>query len=142
MTMFTFFDHTADLGIRAESDTPAALFAECVRGLFAAVVENPESIRETESESIGIVGEDDEEILFNLLRTLLYRFETEGKLVARCEIVLVCAGLTVVAFGEDFDPARHVPSHEVKAVTLHGFEIRSTMHEGDRRYSAEFIVDI
>ena len=140
--MFTFFDHTADLGIRAESDTPAGLFAECVRGLFAAVVENPEDIAEAETESIDIAGEDDEEILFNLLRTLLYRFETEGKLVARVEVDLVCAGLTVRAFGEDFDPARHIPSHEVKAVTLHGFEIASEMVDGQRRYSAEFIVDI
>ena len=140
--MFTFFDHTADLGIRAESDTPAGLFAECVRGLFAAVVENPEDIAQTRTESIDIAGEDDEEILFNLLRTLLYRFETEGELVARVEVDLVCTGLTVRAFGERFDPARHVPSHEVKAVTLHGFEVASEMVEGQRRYSAEFIVDI
>src|SRR4051812_36662306 len=136
--MYEFFEHTADLGIRVRAADVNRLLADAAAGLFAAVVDGLETIRLTQSIQVVIDGTDLDYLLFDWLRELLFRLDADHLLFGRFEVTVSDSGLKATAWGEPMDPARHVLSHEVKAITYHGLGVE---RDGDD-WIAEFIVDI
>ncbi len=136
--MFEFFEHTADLGLRARSADLNGLFAEAARALFSAVVEDLGTVVASQRLEVRIAGTDREYLLFDWLRTLLYHFDAEHLLFSRFEATVGDGGMVGEAWGEPMDPARHEPNHEVKAITYHGLKVEKTA-DG---WLAEVIVDI
>jgi len=136
--MFEFFEHTADLGLRARAADLDTLFAEAAQALFAAIVEDLATIRPDQCVEICITGDDREYLLFDWLKDLLYRFDAEHWLFSKFEVHVRPDGLSGKAWGEKLDRARHVLDHEVKAITYHGLRVEQTA-DG---WLAEVIVDI
>jgi SHS2 domain-containing protein len=136
--MYEFFDHTADLGLRVVADSLDGLFADAGAALFAALVENPDAIQPRDRQVIAIAGDDREYLLYDWLKELLYRFETEHVLFRRFEVRTTDTGLTAEVWGEPLDRTRHELGHEVKAITLHGLVVEQTA-DG---WQAEVVVDI
>lgn len=136
--MHEFFDHTADLGIRVRAASLNELFADAGRGLMAAIVEAPESIEAVNTDLIVIAGADRIDLLFDWLRELLLRFETQQMLMSSCLVDVTDAGLSATISGEPYDADRHLLAHEVKAITYHGLCVEKT----DDGWLAEVIVDI
>lgn len=136
--MYELFEHTADLGLRATAPDLDTLFAEMAACLFAAVVEDPTTVRPTTPTTVEIAGTDREYLLFDWLKELLYRFDAEHQVFARFEVTVRPDGLTATAWGEPLDPARHLLNHEVKAITYH--ELKVVPAAGG--WVAEVIVDI
>jgi protein archease len=136
--MHELFEHTADLGLRATAPDLNALFAEMAACLVAAMVEDPASVRPLKETRIELAGTDREFLLFDWLKELLLRFETDRMLFAAFDVQVSEAGLTATARGEPFDPARHLFAHEVKAITYHELKV---VQDGDG-WLAEVIVDI
>jgi SHS2 domain-containing protein len=136
--MIEFFEHTADLGLRARAADLDDLFAEAARALFSAVVENLGTVVASQRVVIRIVGADREFLLFDWLKALLYHSDAEHLLFSRFEVKVGADGLEGAAWGEPVDRARHELNHEVKAITLHGLKVEQSA-EG---WLAEVIVDI
>jgi SHS2 domain-containing protein len=136
--MFEFFEHTADLGLRVRAADLDGLFVEAALALFSAVVEDLGTVVASQRLEVHIAGADKELLLFDWLRTLLYRFDAEHLLFSRFEAKVSDDGLEGAAWGEPMDPARHEPNHEVKAITYHGLKVEKTA-DG---WLAEVIVDI
>jgi SHS2 domain-containing protein len=136
--MYEFFEHTADLGIRVRAPDLDSLLVEAGRALFAAIVENFESVRSLQRIAIQLPPEDREYLLFDWLKELLYHWDTAHLLFGRFEAHVSDGGLTGSAWGEPLDLARHALEHEVKAITYHGLRVEQT-NEG---WLAEVIVDI
>jgi SHS2 domain-containing protein len=136
--MFETFDHTADLGLRARAATLDELFAEAGVALFSTVVEDLTAVRALTRVDIAVTGTDREYLLFDWLKELLYRFDADHLLFSRFDVKVTDAGLTAAAWGEPLDWDRHVPNHEVKAITYHGLKVEQSA-DG---WMAEVIVDI
>ncbi|HEY2783446.1 MAG TPA: archease [Fimbriiglobus sp.] len=136
--MYELFDHTADLGIRASAPTLNELFADAAAGLFSCIVEYPEKIEPKIEERIEIVGDDKPFLLFDWLRELLRKSETDGMVYTKFEVDVRDAGLAGTAWGEPLDPENHGLGREVKAITYHGLTVETTS-DG---WLAEVIVDI
>jgi SHS2 domain-containing protein len=136
--MYETFEHTADLGLRVRAPDLDTLFAEAAACLFSAVVEDLATVRPLQRIDLKIDGADREYLLFDWLRELLYRFDSQRLLFGRFEVRVQQAGLEGSAWGEPFDPARHALAHEVKAITYHGLKVER-MADG---WLAEVIVDI
>lgn len=136
--MHELFEHTADLGLRVHAPDLNTLFAEAAACLVAAILDNPESIQATTSHTVTIPGSDREMLLFDWLRELLYRFETDHQLVARADVTVQETGLQATLWGEEFDTTRHIPAHEVKAITYHELKVEPHL----TGWLAEVIVDI
>jgi SHS2 domain-containing protein len=136
--MIEFFEHTADLGLRARAANLDDLFAEAARALFSAIVEDIGAVVAAQRVTVRITGSDKEFLLFDWLKALLYHFDAEHLLFSRFEVKVGVDGLEGAAWGEPMDPARHEMNHEVKAITLHGLKVEQTA-EG---LLAEVIVDI
>jgi SHS2 domain-containing protein len=137
--MYEFFEHTADLGLRVRAPDLDTLFADAARALFAAIVEDPATVRPLQPFSVRVIGDDREYLLCDWLKELLYRFDTEHLLLSRFEVQVGADGLTATAWGEPLDLQRHALCHEVKAITYHGLRVE---HTAEGRWLAEVIVDI
>ena len=136
--MYELFEHTADLGLRVRAPDLDALFAEAGQCLFSAIVEDPAAVRPEVEQTIELAGTDREYLLFDWLRELLYRFDAGHMVYSEFAVTVRPDGLTATVRGETLDPARHVLSHEVKAITYHELKVEQTP-DG---WLAEVIVDI
>lgn len=138
-SMHELFEHTADLGLRARAADLDTLFAEAAACLFSAVVEDISAIRPNQTVDIAVTGTDREFLLFDWLRELLREADEGGLVFGRFEVKVTDSGLTGTAWGEPLDPARHLLSREVKAITYHDLKVEQTAAGG---WLAEVIVDI
>lgn len=136
--MYEVFEHTADVGLRIRAESREAVFVDAARGLFSLIVVNPDQVRPRVEVSLDVPGSELDYLLFDWLRELLYRYETEHLLLADFDVRLDDAGLHATARGEPLDADRHRLDHEVKAITYHGLVFRQ---EGSQ-WLAEVIVDI
>ena len=136
--MHELFEHTADLGLRASAPTLDELFSEMAACLTAAMLDNPDSVRDSVSADFDIPGGDREYLLFDWLRALLFHFDDSALIFARAAVTIGPAGLKATAWGEPLDRSRHQLSREVKAITYHGLTVAETAGG----WLAEAIVDI
>lgn len=136
--MFEHFEHTADLGLRIEAATLDELFVDAARALFAAVVTDLETVRPTVRIEVTLAADQVDYLLFDWLKTLLYRFDVEQLLLGKFEVHVDAAGMKGVAWGETIDAERHALEHEIKAITYHGLQVQQTA----AGWEAEVIVDI
>lgn len=134
------YEHTADLGMRIYAGDLADLFQTAAGGLFAIIVDNPESVCVDDVELVELVADSTEELLVSWLNELIYRCETRHRLYARFEVAIDETGRSLAATigGEPIDRARHVLDHEVKAATRHDLSIR----RDPDGWIAELILDI
>ena len=136
--MYEYFEHTADLGIRVRAPDVNTLFAEAATALFASIVDELDTVRPTQQVEIAVEGTDREYLLFDWLRELLFRFDADHMLLSGFDVSVNETGLKAICWGEPIDPARHVLSHEVKAITYHGLRVE----QDNDGWIAEVIVDI
>jgi SHS2 domain-containing protein len=136
--MHELFEHTADLGLRARAPGLDTLFAEAAACLFSAVLEDPTAVEPRTAVTVELTGTDREFLLFDWLRDLLLKFDADHLVFGRFEAHVRDDGLTGTAWGEPFDPARHLLAHEVKAITYHELKV---VRDADG-WLAEVIVDI
>jgi SHS2 domain-containing protein len=137
--MYEHFEHTADLGLRVRAEDLDTLFAESAEALFAAIVEDLNTVAPHEPTKVRVSGTDLAYLLFDWLRQLLYFHEVDHRVFRRFEVQVDDDGLTGTAWGEPYDPGKHPLSHEVKAITYHGLCVEE-MEDGG--WLAEVIVDI
>ena len=135
---FELFDHTADIGLRIRAETLPGLFEEAGRALFSAIVVNLDEVRPLQEVAFRVEGADREELLFDWLAELLYRFDTDHFVFSEFRVELGEDKLQATARGEPIDPDRHDFDADVKAITYHGLKVEQT----DNGWIAEVIVDV
>ena len=108
---------------------------------------DPATVRVEETWTVEIEAESLENLLYDWLSELLYLFEVELALFSKFEVALEEGGevwrLSGRIGGERVDPARHFFETEVKAVTLHQFEIRKEEGDGGEEiWTAQVVLDV
>ena len=136
--LYEFFDHTADIGIRARGATLAELFEQLARGLTALIAEDS-VLQPREARAIRLSADDAESLLLAWLQELLFWFSA-GRFLAADYVLeeVTPTSLRGTVRGERFDPVRHVQGREVKAITRHRLSVRRE----DSAWTGEVIVDI
>lgn len=139
-SMYEFFEHTADIGLRVRAATLEELFAHAGRGLLALLVDEPDSVRELQSVTIRLQSDSVEQLFYDWLNELLYIFETRRLLLGRFEVRLAddYTSLEAQAWGEPLDHERHRLGPEVKAATYHELMVQRR----DDGWFAQAILDI
>jgi SHS2 domain-containing protein len=136
--VYETFEHTADVGLRVVAPDLNDLFVDAGRGLMAQLVEDPESVGSDRVERIEITAERLDELLFDWLGELLYRFDANRFVPSRFDLEVSEGVVKARVEGGTFDPSLHRGLSEVKAITYHGLKLIETP-EG---YLAEVILDI
>ena len=134
---FEFIDHTADVGIRVEAPTLEDLF-ETAGLAFTEVVTSAESLDCSVEQRFKLEEDNIETLLVSWLQELLYLLDTEELVFSRFQVRLHDCSLEATAWGEVFDPDRHMIKTEIKAVTYHQLEVA----ESDQGWQAQVIFDI
>ncbi len=134
------FEHTADLGLRVFAADLPDLFRTAGHGLFDVIVANRGDVQVVATESVSLIAESAEELLFNWLNELIFLSETKHHLYTQVDVAIDATGCRLEATigGEPIDCGRHVLDHEVKAATRHRLSLRS--EQGG--WVAEVILDI
>lgn len=121
---YEYFEHTADVGIRAWGATLDEAFAEAARGLIAQMVDVSKATAVGEAR-IDVEAESLERLLFHFLDDVLDLFYTKLWVFSTIDVRLDDDRRLVATLqGEAYDAARHGHIHEVKAMTYHGLEVR------------------
>jgi len=138
--MHEIFEHTADLGLRANAPTLELLMADAARGLFEIIAGDLAQIRPRpdHNERFEIAGTDPTWLAFDWISELHAAFELRRMLFCGFDVSIDAAGLHATAHGEPYDPARHTLAHEIKAITQHEL----CVVEADDGWKATLIVDI
>jgi len=119
MTNWSVLDHTADLALEARGSTAAEALEALCAGLLAQVTE-PAAVAPREAVEILVDGLDTAETLVSGLGEILYWLNTRGWVFCRVEPLQVSeTHLSLRAWGEPRDPARHPFDVEIKAATYH-----------------------
>jgi SHS2 domain-containing protein len=120
---YEYFEHTADVGIKAYGETLEDIFSEAARGL-TSVVCDLRKIKPVEVRAITVEAPDLEQLLVAWLGEMLFYMDTEQLLLCEHE-VKIDEGWTLHATsrGERMDADRHGLKGGIKAVTYHMLEI-------------------
>jgi SHS2 domain-containing protein len=136
-----FIDHTADILFRCEAPNLNGLFVEAALAVQECMAEL-ETVDEKISREFKVEAKDVESLLFDFLdELLLYKdseilifksftvsiSEHDGKYILRC-----------IAKGEEFNHEKHERKVDVKAITMHMFEVKKT----EQGWKAQVLVDI
>jgi len=117
------FFHTADLGLHIWGRDLAELFIHAAEALMATLTDR-RRLRRRERRDITVTAEDQETLLVAWLNYLLYLYDRDGFLGRHFRILeLTPERLQGEAWGEIFEPERHIGKTAVKAATYHQLKI-------------------
>ncbi len=136
-----FLDHTADVFFVAKANTLSELFEQCALAVEETMVD---VAKVQPKQKIKILGEDKEidRLLYDFMDELIFFKDYKQLMFCKFEIDIQEKDgkfvLTCFASGEKLDIARHEPKVDVKAVTMHQFEVKKI----DKGWQANVILDI
>ncbi|MCW8802061.1 MAG: archease [Candidatus Bathyarchaeota archaeon] len=124
---FKFLEHTADAFVEAYGASLEEAF-ESAGMAFTDVMTTLETVEPKIESSFVLEAQDEEALLYSWLEELLLEFELKEMLYSRfqvSEITKTDEGfkLAAKAWGEVYDPSRHVSKVGVKAATYHQMKI-------------------
>lgn len=138
MGRFEYFDHTADMGMRAYGDDLSELFTSSALGMFNLIA-SIDQFSADDALDVLLEAENVEELLWKWLRELHYLFSTQKMVFSHFEYKeMTEKRVWATCWGEPFDAKKHQSEREVKAVTHHGF----CVIKDKSGWQAEVIFDI
>jgi SHS2 domain-containing protein len=132
----------ADVAFRAWGNTLEKMFVSAADASMNVMVEDLAGIMKREHRDFSLKAESIEMLLFELLQELIF-FKDAEQLLLRVPQVFIQQKSThytlkAEAYGEMLDPKKHELNADVKAVTLHHFQVVKTGHG----WEATVILDI
>ncbi|BFH73457.1 archease [Sulfurisphaera javensis] len=139
MQKFEFFDHTADIGIRAYGKDLNEAFENAALAVFE-VMTDTSKVEPKEMREIKVDGYDLENLLYRWIESLLVYYDSELLLFSKFDVNIDEKNLTLEAkaWGEKFNPDKHERRTVVKAMTYHEMNIENE----NGYYILTFVVDI
>src|SRR3569832_936654 len=118
----------ADVALEATGPTLEMLFASAGRAMTAAEVGNPDSVRKKERRALDLTSKAIDFLLYNFLQELIYFKDVDQLLFGGFDLSIQretekCYHLEGSGYGELIDRERHHLLVEVKAATMHRFEV-------------------
>ncbi|HLI46713.1 MAG TPA: archease [Geobacterales bacterium] len=117
----------ADLAFEVQAKNLENLFKLAGKAVSNAMVLDLNSIKKEITKDILIESEDLEILLYNFLEEIIYYKDTEGLVFSDFDVSIETNGkkkLKAKAYGEKLDYKRHETLVDVKAVTMHLFELK------------------
>jgi len=137
----------ADIAFEATSDSLNGLFEEAAKAATDIMV-NPKTLKPKIKKTIKIKGDSLETLLYDFLSELIYLKDTKGFLSSKIKVLIdvkktkkepgMSYELTAVLNGENINRKRHDLRNDLKAITMHMFEVKQ---EGGK-WKARVVVDI
>jgi SHS2 domain-containing protein len=135
---FREIEHTADIGIEVEADSPAELFSCAGLALFSLMV-GPDGVKACEGWEETVSAEGWEALFHEWLSHLLHRFLQDGFIAVAITVLEIDdTHIRARLMGEKLDYDRHDFATEIKAVTYHQLSVRND----NSHWTARVIFDV
>jgi len=139
---FEFLEHTADAYVAAYGKDLPEAFENAAFAMFEVMTDVSE-VEPRIEDHVELEAMDEYALLYSWLEALLVKFDTDGLLFSKFEILdftRITDGFRLRArvWGERFDARKHLQKAGVKAVTYHRMEII----QGSNMVTLRFILDI
>lgn len=140
---FRFLEHTADVYVEVWGDSLGEVLEQAALALFE-VMTDTSRVRPERPVEVEVEGDDLMNLLYRWVEEWLYTYEVEGMVFSKFKVheVRELEGGGYLArgcgWGEPFDPERHEPRTEVKAMTYSDMSIERV----NGRWVARFVLDI
>ncbi|KJH70409.1 archease [Aliterella atlantica] len=132
----------ADIAFHAWGKDLAELFQAAGDAVINTMIENIAEIAPQTSRTFNLENEALDMLLFNFLEEFIYYKDSEQLLLRAQQVQIDNKDgnyyLTAMTYGETINPERHQQRVDVKAVTLHRFELEK-IEDG---WTARVILDI
>ncbi len=141
---YTFLEDIAlaDIAFLATGETLEELFNAAGLAVTNVMVRTLSKVDERVTREFALESIDVETLLFNFMQELIYLKDVDLLLFCRYEISINPSShgysLKAKAYGEGIDMKKHDLIVDVKAVTMHRFEVRRT----EKGWQATVILDI
>ena len=133
----------ADVAFKAEGKTLEELFGACAEAVTITMVKELESVKRTKKIKVKIEAKTIELLLFNFLNELLFYKDAKQLLFSKYVIkIKKLKGeftLSATLHGEKLNMKKHELIVDVKAVTMHLFEVKREKIT-DRRHKRPYTV--
>ena len=139
---YYFLDHTADVLFRASATSITELFRQAGLATFATMTDLA-TVEKLEERSFTITSNTKEYLLFDFLDELLMYKDSEVLFFKDFEVSINKTAdgkfqLDVICFGEAVKEGKHDRKLDVKAITLHLFELKQV----DGGWECQVLLDI
>jgi SHS2 domain-containing protein len=123
---YRLINHTADFGIQVFGADSQALFTNAALALFDVITET-DVLTGRDSCNITTSGEDWSDLMVNWLREILYLWNGKERLVKSVQILsLTEKKISAKIYFDAYMPDRHIINTEIKAVTYHQIQVKSS----------------
>jgi SHS2 domain-containing protein len=123
---YKLIDHTADFGMQVFGSDPQELFTNAALALFDVITEMDE-LTGRDSCHIRTSGEDWSDLMINWLREILYLWNGKERLVKSIQILSLSEEkISAKIYFDAYMPDHHTIKTEVKAVTYHQIQVKSS----------------
>lgn len=114
---------TADIAFLAFGNSLNEIFANACRALVETMIDRT-TVNQEINVSYKVLAEDLKGLLYDLLESILFKFETEDLILSEFEIKINEENyfLTVKSSGEKYKPTKHHFKTHIKAITFFGME--------------------
>ncbi|MBD1997849.1 archease [Leptolyngbya sp. FACHB-541] len=133
---------TADIAFHAWGDDLEEVFKSAGDAVINTMIDNLEAIALTETRTFQLENDELDLLLFNFLQEFVYYKDSELLLLRAQQVEIAqkesIYHLSTMTQGERLDRDRHHQRVDVKAVTLHQFQLEKT----DSGWRAQVILDI
>lgn len=133
---------TADVAFEAWGKTREELFISSAAALLRTMTEAPERVKRQQKLNVRLEQEELDLLLFSFLQELIF-YKDARRLLLHADSVLIeqrdgTFHLEAILRGEQIDAGRHLLLVDVKAVTLHRFQVAFR----DNLWKAVVVLDV
>ena len=132
----------ADAAIEVNSDSLEGIFIDSGKALTNTMVDDLKSIKTNQKYTFKVESQERDLLLFEFLEKLVIEKDANQMLFSEFEVKINQTSkkfmVSVIAHGEHIDYDRHELCADVKAVTLHKFNLTKEKED----WKAEMILDI
>ena len=132
----------SDAAFKAWADTEEELFKAAAEALLKLTVANPDKVAGSKEIAVNLQSESIELLLYDFLQELIFYKDSEALLLKPGKIDIEADNktyrLAAELSGEKIDKDRHKLGIDIKAVTLHMFEVKKK----NKGYEAQVILDV
>lgn len=128
----------ADVAFEAKGRTLDELFSSCAEATAATMVKDVRSVKQKVVKRISLNAESVDKLLYAFLEELIFLKDAELLLFSGYRLRVTETSLSGEILGEKLDMKKHEMLVDVKAVTMHMFEVKK---EGNS-WKARVVLDV
>ncbi len=139
MKKYDYFEHTADIGIKAYGKNIEEAFENSALAI-TNIITKTENVSKNKRIKINVNAENIEALFYEWLEAIIIKFDTQKLVFSEFKVNIDKKNnkLRAICLGEKFNLEKHEIGSEIKAITYHQMEIK----EKQGKWQINFVPDI